>query len=127
MTVAPERPTLAKKHTRKTEANRQNDLDQGVRIELDGEVFEVRAGDLSAVHSRLLRRECGVSFMQLMDELQESCDIDSIAAVIWLARRLRGESMVSYEDVANDIDYSLTDRIKVDNTSAEKVDDSPEA
>lgn len=126
MTVAPERPPLARQHTRKTEAKRTDALDQGVSIELDGEVYEVRAGDLTAVHSRMLRRECGVSFVQLMDELTTACDIDSIAVVIWLARRLRGEELVSYEDVANGIDYSIQDRIVVKGTEAEDSD-SPEA
>lgn len=126
MTVAPERPSLAPKHTRKTEAKRSDALDQGIRIELDGEVYEVRSGDLTAVHSRMLRRECGVSFVQLMEELETACDIDSIAIVIWLARRLRGEELISYEDVANGIDYSIQDRMVIKNTEAEDVD-SPEA
>lgn len=122
------RPSLERKHTRATEAKRSDELDQGVRIELDGKVYEVRHGDLTALDTRALRKQTELSFVQLMQELADAPDIDSIAALIWLAGRLKGDRESTYEEVAEGIGYDVLDRIVLAETGAEEVDEAdPEA
>ena len=92
------RPTAARKHTRTTEQNRSDALEQGIRITLDGEVYEVRLADVTSNLTRELRRGTGMSFNQLMNEITVDPDVDSIAGFVWLARRIAGEK-VEIEDV----------------------------
>lgn len=120
------RPSLARKHTPKTEADRKSGLDEGVRITYDGETYEVRAGDLSALDIRDLRKEAGYSFQGLMTALREDADLDLIVALIWLAKRAKGEH-IPYAVVANDIGYNELDLMTVEQvTEEEKPGTDPE-
>lgn len=122
----PKRPSLARKHTPKTEANRKSPMDDGVRIQYEGETYEVRAGDLSALDVRELRKELGLSFQGLMKALYEDSDMDLIVGLIWLAKRVRGEH-IPYAVVANEIGYNELDEIQVAQISTEeKAGDNPE-
>jgi hypothetical protein len=87
-----------RKVTRKTEENRESALDQGLRITLDGEVFEVRLGDITPAMARDLRGKVGFGPMQLVGQLAVDPDVDLLSAFVWLARRIAGE-MVRFEDV----------------------------
>ena len=127
MTMAPERPSLARKHTRKTETRRSEALDEGIRISVGDEVYEVRVGDLNALHERALRRQYGAPFSDLMEEFEAHPGLDSIAAVVWLARYMRGETDLTYDEVALLIDLEFAEAMEIADTSAEKVGDSPEA
>lgn len=92
------RPSTARKVTRKTEENRESALDQGLRINLDGEVFDVRLGDITSPMARELRAKIGCGPMQLVAQLATDPDVDLLSAFVWLARRIAGE-MVRFEDV----------------------------
>jgi hypothetical protein len=122
------RPTTARKVTRKTEEKRQSGLDEGLRLTIDGAEYVVRAGDLTALDSRELRRQVGFSFTGLLGAFQSAPDIDLIAAVVWLARRIRGEVTLSYDDVAGEMGYDVLDHIEFAEAGAEDVDAAdPEA
>lgn len=118
------RPSVQRKDTRKTRENRQAELDQGVRITLDGEVYEVRLGDITPLLARRFRREYEAPFSELIEELSDKADIDSIAGVIWMARMLRGED-VSFADI--EVGYADVDGLDVEVAEPEQVGDNPEA
>lgn len=123
------RPSLAKKHTRAGKAKQDDALDFGVRITIGDEVYEIRAGDLNALDAMELKRQVGMTFPQLVVETSAgNPDLPEFAAIIWLARRLRGERDLAFTDVAVDIDYKAILNAKVDNADAEDVEDAgPEA
>lgn len=118
-----QRPPLQRKHTRTTEAGRQASLDEGVKITVGGEEYVVKMGDITSVQARRFRREVGVSFMAVVGELSTSPDIDSVAALIWMSRLLRGDD-IALEDVA--VSYADLDDIEVAEAGAGDVTD-PEA
>jgi hypothetical protein len=120
------RPTVQRKHTRGTEAKRNEALDEGIRLVVAGEAYEVRAGDLTALDSRALRQQVGMTFPQVMEGMQSAPDIDLVAALMWLARRIKGERDLTYDDVAADVDYAKALDIEVGETGPEDTD-SPEA
>lgn len=99
------RPNAARQHTRTTKAKKNAELDLGLTITLDGTEYTVRQGDMTAMDTMALRRECGFSFRGLIEAFQRDPDIDLIAALVWLSRRQAGERLLSYEEVATDIDY----------------------
>lgn len=116
------RPSTARKVTRKTEGKRDEALNEGVSISWDGKVYTVRAGDLTGLDSAALRRECGYSFAGLLKALNKDPDIDLIAALVWLSRRIDGEKLLAYDDVAAEIGYDSD----VEVVDAEPEDESPE-
>lgn len=100
-----QRPTLTKKPTRASRQAADDQLDEGVTIVVDGTRYTVRQGDLSALDSMALRRECGYSFVGLMRALYVDPDIDLIAAIVWLSRRIDGEVALPYAAVASELGY----------------------
>jgi hypothetical protein len=92
------RPALQRKHTRTTDAKAQAELDAGVRITFEGETYEVRFGDITSTIARQLRTKTGMSFNALMREISVDPDADTLAAFMWLSRRLAGED-VEIDDV----------------------------
>ena len=117
------RPPLNRKHTRKTEENRKAALEEGVKISYEGEEYVVKLGDISAQVARRFRRDVGCSVQAAMNELSTDPDIDSVAALVWLARLLRGED-VELDDVA--MTYGDLDEIEVEQAGAGDEND-PEA
>ena len=101
------RPTAQRRHTRATDQARDAELDQGLSITVDGRTHTVRMGDLTALDAQALRRECGYSFMGLMRAFEADPDVDLVAAVVWLARRLEGERLLAYTEVASEIGYDV--------------------
>jgi hypothetical protein len=116
------RPSTARKVTRKTEEKRDAALDEGLKLTIDGAEHVVRAGDLTALDSRELRRQVGMSFTGLMQAFASDPDIDLIAAIVWLARRIRGEALLSYDDVAGEMGYDVLDRIEFAEPEPEETD-----
>jgi hypothetical protein len=100
------RPSLQRKVTPRSEKARKEALDTGVKLSVNGKSYTVRAGDLSALDTRALRRELGLSFMGLMDALEQDPDIDLLAGLVWLARRTDGEIALTYDEVATELDYA---------------------
>lgn len=117
------RPSLARTHTPKSEAARKSALDEGVKITHDGEEYIVKAGDITSQIARRFRREVGMSFRAVMEELDTDPDIDSVAAIVWLARLIRGED-VALDDVS--VGYDDLDEIEVEQTGPED-EANPEA
>lgn len=126
MSAPATRPQLVRKVTPKSEANRKAPLEEGVRITIGGETFEVRVGDISAIHERELRREWGGSFEALSDELGGKPGIDSISAFVWFARRMRGDE-VGFDDVVYTYRDVFADDFEVALAGDAEVGDSPEA
>lgn len=122
MTTTP-RPSLARKHTPASEAKRKAALEEGVKITHDGEAYVVKTGDITAQVARRFRREVGTSFRGVVEELQKDPDIDSVAAIVWMARMIRGED-ITLDDVA--MNYDDLDSIEVDEAGPEDEAD-PEA
>lgn len=120
-----QRPTLARKDTRKSKEARQAALEQGVRIKVGEKVYEVRLGDITPVMARRFRKEVGSPFSEVMDELETGrTDIDSIGAVIWMAQLLRGDD-VSFDEV--EFGYGDIDDLEVEMADGEAEDEGPEA
>lgn len=92
------RPALDRKPTRKSEENRESALDQGIKITIDDEVYEARIGDVTPDIARELRARSGMGFIRLVNEAAQDPDIDLISAIVWVARRIRGED-VDFGDV----------------------------
>lgn len=100
-----QRPSLAPKHTTKTEKNRAEANDQGIKITVDGATYTVREADMTSLDVSALRREVGLTWVGLTQALTASPDVDLIAALVWLARRQGGEQMLSFHSVASEITY----------------------
>lgn len=124
------RPGLDRKHTRKTREKKQAELDTGIAVVVNGRRYAVRHGDLSAVDAMDLRRETGYSFVGLLNNMRRDPDIDQIAAIMWLSRRIDGEVGLSYLEVAQDVDYDVdievADPGPEDLSGAEAGDEHPE-
>jgi hypothetical protein len=102
------RPSVQRKHTRASEAKRDERMDLGVAINVDGTEYVVREGDLTALDTMALRRETGMSFVDVMMAFAKHPDIDLVATLVWLARRINGERVLPYEAVATQINYDST-------------------
>lgn len=101
------RPAL-NRHSPSSEKKRNEGLDQGLTITVDGTSYTLRQGDMSAMDTMALRRETGFSFRALMVAFEGDPDVDLVAAVVWLSRRTNGgEQMLSYAEVARDIGYDV--------------------
>lgn len=120
------RPSAARRHTRTTEKKSDDALEQGVRITIDGEAYEVRLADVTSNLTRELRRGTGMSFRQLMEDITTDPDADSIAGFIWLARRIAGEK-VAIDDVVVTYAQLLADDFDVDLPGKREETDDPEA
>ena len=119
------RPSLAKKQTRASKQKTDEALDFGVRITLEGEVYEIRAGDLNALDSLALKQQVGMTFPQLVVETSAgNPDLVEFAAIIWLARRLNGERDLPFTDVAADINYRKILEAQVEAAEGEDLEDA---
>lgn len=75
-----------------------------ITVLVDGETYTLHPGELSALDSAALRRETGMSVRLLLEAAGKDPDLDVVAAIVWLARRQRGDS-VSFDEVAAAIGY----------------------
>lgn len=101
----------------------------GMQIEVDGRTYIVRESDLSPRDIAALRRETGFAgWMGLTTEAQRGFDLDVLAALVWLARRLDGET-VQYESILDELSYDTDLNISVEDkrTKTAGEGDSPEA
>lgn len=102
----------------------------GMQIEVDGRTYVVRESDLSPRDIAALRRETGFAgWVGLMQESQRGFDLDVLAALVWLARRLDGDT-VGYETVLDEMSYEADLNVSVEDKRKPKAvegDDSPEA
>jgi hypothetical protein len=112
MSEAAARPSLARVQTRASEKKRNEMLDTGLKITVDGEVFEVRVGDVTPAIAAELRKHTGMGFFKLMSTCAEDPDVDVLSAFEWLARRVRGED-VDFADVELTYEQLLGDDFDV--------------
>jgi hypothetical protein len=117
------RPTTARKVTRSSETKREAVLDSGLRITVEGEVYDVRLGDVTPALARELRAAIGMGPLQLINATGIAPDVDLLSAFVWLARRIRGE-YVRIEDVSVSYQAMLSDGFDVGFPEAEE---DPEA
>lgn len=117
--------TPQRRHTRATEAKRTEALDEGIRLKVGDNVYEITAGDLTALDSRALRQQVGMSFPSLMAQAENDFDIDTLAALIWLARRVNGERDLSFEEVAGEVGYADLEGLDFDAAPEPDEDDAP--
>ena len=121
------RPPLDRKHTRVSEKKRDDALDQGLRLSIDGTVYEARVGDVTPAIARELRRETGMGFMRLLEVTAEDPDIDVISTFVWVSRLIAGES-ISIDEVSVGYASILADDFEVALPGAENLDgDNPES
>lgn len=116
------RPSVKRKPTRRSEQNRQAEMDQGIAINVNGKRYEVQMGDLTAADAQIFRREMGMSFMKTMQLDPEDFDLDVIAGIVWLARRKDGEVNLRLSEVASEIGYDTEiEPVQMDDDSDKKV------
>jgi hypothetical protein len=112
---------------RRTAGAKAKDTSPGMQIEFDGQTYVVRQSDMTGQDTRALRQEVGLSFAGLLKQMQTDPDIDLIAAFIWLARRIKGDT-VTYDSILDSIGYESEIDVKLeDKRKPPAEDDSPEA
>lgn len=101
----------------------------GMQIVLDGRTYVVRQSDLTPRDAAAIRRETGFAgFTGLARECERGFDLDCAAALIWLARRIEGESTLAYEGVLDSLSYTDSEMsISLVDKRTEGEGDSPEA
>ncbi len=98
----------------------------GMQIELNGKTYVVRESDLTSRDIAALRRETGFAgWVGLTSEAARGFDLDVLAALVWLARRIDGQIM-PYETVLDEIGYDSELSVSVEDKRTPKAD-SPEA
>lgn len=81
----------------------------GVQIDYEGKTYVVRQDDMTSRLTAELRRETGFpGFIGLIAETRRGFDLDVLAAFIWLARRIDGES-VTFDAVLDTVTYDVKD------------------
>lgn len=100
----------------------------GMQIDFDGHTYVVRESDLTPRDVAALRREAGFAgWVGLVTEVERGFDLDVLAALVWLARRIKGE-FVPYESVLDEMSYDGDVEIKVEDKRKPAAGDaSPEA
>lgn len=74
-------------------------------VKVHGQEYSVRLEDCTAKDVSDCRRETGVSLQDVFGQISSSPDLDSVAALVWLARRQSGERELSFRAVALTINY----------------------
>lgn len=82
--------------------------EQIINIRIEDVRYTLRPARLTPLDARECRTQVGRSFAGILKEAQDDPDIDTIAAIVWLARRQAGERKLSYVDVAKQITYEST-------------------
>lgn len=110
-------------------AGKAQDDSPGMRIEVDGRTYVVREADLTPRDVAALRRETGFAgWVGLAAEAQRGFDLDVLAALVWLARRIDGELTVSYESVLDSLSYQSELNVSVEDKRTAKAEaEAPEA
>lgn len=126
MSKNPDRPSLSPKHTRTSEATRTSELDEGMKITVDGDSYILRIGDLTPALVRELRTLTGMSAQRVMECIVTDPDIDVISTFVWLARRTSGDADVALDDVNVGYHDLLSDGFNVTAPGRREVEDSPE-
>lgn len=87
-------------------------------ITVNGKEYIIRMSELTAIDAKDFRARVGVSLAQVMSN--ESADLDTVAGLVWLARRKR-DPRVRFEDVARELTYDT----EIDFGDGTEADDEP--
>lgn len=100
----------------------------GMQIEVDGVTYVVRESDLTPHDVAAIRKETGFAgWIGLVREAERGFDTDVLAALVWLAKRLKGEH-VPYETVLGEMSYDLDINVSVEDKRKTVAEvESPEA
>jgi hypothetical protein len=100
----------------------------GMKIEVDGRTYVVRESDLTSRDIAAIRRETGFAgWVGIATEVQRGFDLDVLAALVWLARRIDGD-IVPYESVLDEMSYEADLNFSVEDKRTKAGEgDSPEA
>lgn len=103
----------------------------GMQIEYEGKTYLVRESDLTPRLVADIRRQTGFAgWTGLAQEAQRGFDLDVLAALIWLARRLEGEQ-VAFDAVLDGMSYDADLKVSVEDKRKPLEDvaggESPEA
>lgn len=97
--------------------------DEGLVFTVDGKRHELNLVEVTGRDAKAFREATGVSLRKAFSSFAsdpDDVDLDTIAGILWLARRQAGEK-VSYDDVLGSITYTT-------DFSAESTEvESPEA
>jgi hypothetical protein len=107
-------PTAKEKPWQELEEDkrRSESTDVGLKATVAGRVYEFHFGEMSASDVAVLRQQTGHSGLQLLNLLVHAPDVDLVAAVVWMARRLAGEKSLTYEQVADTFMWGSADRLE---------------
>lgn len=98
-------------------------------LNVDGDKYVFRLGDVTATDVRELRNQAGMSVPEMAAQTQDLAssfwDIDSAAALIWMARRQMGELTVPFREVADGLRMDQVIEIRHEDTP-EDVEDYPD-
>lgn len=89
--TAPKRPAAARKVTTKTEANRQEALNQIIGIKVDGTEYSFMPADMSGLMEREIRARIGMGALELFERLQAAPGMDLIGTWIWVCQYVGGD------------------------------------
>lgn len=77
-----------------------------VALMVDGKRYEICFEDCTALDAKDCRRQTGLSLSQIFGSAADAePDLDSVAALVWLARRKAGERELAFDRVAASISY----------------------
>lgn len=95
-----------------------------ITLTLDDKPYLFRYNELTAVDVKDCRRETGFTLNHLLGFVQGAdVDIDTFAAMIWLARRQAGERALRYDAVAAQITPNSNLQVDVKVPESEGSDD----
>lgn len=96
-----------------------------ITVNVDGTPYVCRPAEVTARIAGDLRRQSGLSVRGVMAAAGEDPDLDTIASLVWIARRQAGE-YVTWDEVADGITYT-SDISSSDEAPTDEDPDSPEA
>lgn len=80
-------------------------VEHGLKVTWEGKVYQVHFGELSGLDALELRRQTGYTTSELWrTTLMGFIDADTMAIIVWLARRLAGD-VVPFVDVATKVKW----------------------
>lgn len=119
------RPSLERKHTRKTIEKHDAELDQGIAVtDDDGVRLQVRIRDVRGSHDRALYGLVGHNFTGLLEELEKRPGaLDLMAAVLWFARLVNGRDTGDFEELLDSFGFEAF--LQADPGKPVEEDDAP--
>lgn len=121
--TASKRPSTARKHTPRTEANRVAKLDDSFGIKVEGVDYVLTPTDLTGVQEMQIRRETGYSVAGLIMTLQQAPGIDLIGMFMWAVELSQGKAKEPIGGRLVEILESLSYATEVEVTGESEPDD----